>query len=496
MITPFFTIDQDDEFIYVDIKINHIRFNAPNIEMIIDNDLFIFSLPPYYLRLRFPFNCIDDDERSSSRYDSVTECVKVKLPKENKGQFFPDLDLTAKLLARSNENEKKPLKDEKPLIEELDVYNSKGQQAVKDFEEGEQFDWEIKQEEAKQDDNISNSNKYGFNNQYDSIIGVSVANGNDINELGDPENTPETDRIIERLIRENIKFDPEIYAADYIIEKYPTNDDDKLFQNLINWKNLITSKFLKWYKSQQALAESERDTIMPVEFSTKEQEQMMNLPKKSYLIEAAYKPEILILIICLLFSYHFDLRENEGEHNIESAWTIGKITPQISFLDSKLIIQNDVNVLKSAIIICTRRALSYPLHKSWNLILKVWQDVYYNLRGGKRLILKSLLDLKELFRFHDIYYVYDKIWLQDLCSYLISDNITELTIRNLAHDFKKQLDTLEKIDIIFEKVNTEKMEVDEGENEEVDEVDEMVALNLQEIEMMADQSFKEYQEQQ
>ena len=60
--------------------------------------------------------------------------------------------------------------------------------------------------------------KYGFNNQYDNIVGVSVANGNDINELADPENTPENARIIERLIKENIKFDPEMYAADYIMK--------------------------------------------------------------------------------------------------------------------------------------------------------------------------------------------------------------------------------------------------------------------------------------
>ena len=53
MITPFFTISQDDEFIYIDVKISHIRFSAPNIEMTVENELFVFSLPPYYLRLRF-----------------------------------------------------------------------------------------------------------------------------------------------------------------------------------------------------------------------------------------------------------------------------------------------------------------------------------------------------------------------------------------------------------------------------------------------------------
>ena len=31
---------------------------------------------------------------------------------------------------------------------------------------------------------------------------------------------------------------------------------------------------------------------------------MMNLPRKSYLIDDSYKPEILLTTICLLFAYH------------------------------------------------------------------------------------------------------------------------------------------------------------------------------------------------
>ena len=64
------------------------------------------------------------------------------------------------------------------------------------------------------------------------------------------------------------------------------------------------------------------------------------------MIDDSYKPEILFTTICLLFAYHFDLRENEGDHNIESAWTIGKIVPQFSFLDSKIVIENNYNVLR------------------------------------------------------------------------------------------------------------------------------------------------------
>lgn len=492
MLTPYFTINQDDEFIYIDVKISHIRFSAPNIEMTVDNDLFRFSLPPYYLRLRFPYPCIDD-ERSHAEFDSKSECVKIKIPKEKKGQFFPDLDLTAKLLARTNENKVDNQKEKKPLIEELDVDNLvSNDQAEKDLQEGEDFNWEIKQEvpsnptlEPPGNDEglkISSNVKYGFNNQYDGIVGISVSNGNDINGLGDPEATPENDRIIERLIKENIQFDPEIYAADYMMEKYPTSDDDKNFKQLIEWTNPTVQKFLKWYKSQQLLSENDRVAVMPIEFSKEEQEKMMQLPRKSYLLDDRYKLEVLITIICLLFAYNLDIRENEGEHNVESAWTIGKITPQFSFLDSKLTVDDSDNLLRSAVVTCVRRALTYPLHRSFALCEKVWSDVYYILRGGKRLVLQLLLDLKELFRFHDIYYVYDKIWLEDLCAYLISDNVTEGQLRKLAHDLKITNNSVSKSDITFEKADEDVEMSDNGPEEQ----DEMVVLSLDDIDKMAE----------
>jgi len=501
MLTPFFTVDQDDEFVLIDVKISHVRFSAQNIEMVVENELFIFSLPPYYLRIRLPFPCIDD-ERSHAHFDSKEESVKIKIPKLTKGQHFPNLDLTAKLLARTSNidsNTEQP-RTQKPLIEEIDVNNNVSDNRVPEvLDEGEQFNWEISQTEHKDqlvDGDVTLTNiRYGFNNQYETIVGVSMSNGNDINEMGDPETTPTNDRIIERLIKENIKFDPEYYAADYILEKYPMPDDDKIYKPLLEWKSPSTKSFMSWYKKQQELPESERQQIMPIEFSKDEQEKMIQLPRKSYLIEDAYKPQLFILILSLLFSYQYDLRENEGEHTIESAWTVGKLTPQIVFLDSQIVVDNQDNLIRAALITSIRRALSYPYHRNFNLCIKALDDVYYNLRGGKRIVLKSLLAVKELFRYHDVYYVYDKIWMEDLCTWLISDEVTEGMIRNLAHDMRKVYTQLKKTDITFEKLDDSAMEHDAGEETNEDESQDMIALNLQEIEEMAEQQYQQYQQQ-
>ncbi|CCE89057.1 Piso0_001855 [Millerozyma farinosa CBS 7064] len=518
MITPYFSINQDDEFIYIDIKVSHVRFSGSAVEMIVQEELFIFSLPPYYLRLRLPKPCIDD-ERSHSYYDSKNESVNVKIPKLNKGEWFPDLDLQAKLLARQVNNEQirevdsvkkdEPSQKSGPLIEELDVSNNivDTQNSSDHAEEGEMFNWEVKQTvpPADQMDNPQqSSNMYGFNNRYKDIVGISVSNGNDINELGDPESTPPKDRVTERLIKENIKFDVEYYASDYISEKFglPNESGGRDIKDLIGWVSPVKKTVLKWSKSQQATSPENRVQIMPVEFTKEEQEKMINLPRRTYIVDQNHKSELLVLLLSLLFSYHFELRENEGDHTVESAWTIGKLTPQFAFLDSQIISShvNSYNLLKASIITSIRRALSYPLHRNYNLILAAWDDVYYNLRGGKRFVLKSLLDLKELFRFHDVYYVYDKIWLDDLATWMISDQVTENTIRKLAHDLKSELTNLRRAEVTFEKLDDSvpREEDDDADEEAIKDYilnteDELIALNLEEIETMADDSYAQSQ---
>lgn len=482
MITPFFSLDQDDEFVYIDIRVSHIRFNVSGVEMVVDGETFIFSLSPYYLRLEFPFACVDD-ERSYARYESKSDNVKVRLPKELKGQYFPNLDLTAKILSRTTrelEELTAQAKEKKVLIEDLDVGSSAETNDESKSKVVEDINWKSLKEGPTCPDNGISPIQYGFNDNYNSIIGVSIANGNDINELSDPEKAGPNERIIERLIKENIKFDPEYYAADYLMEKYPSADDDKDFSNLLDWKPSTSKLFLKWYKNQQKTLLEERENVPFVEFSKEEQERMLKLPRKAYLLESSQIPSLLACLVSLLFSYHFELRETSGEHNVESAWTIGKLTPQIAFLDSALVIPQDgvdTDTLKACIVTGIRRALSYPYHRNFKLCMKVWDDVYYNIRGGRRLILKSLLDLRELFRYHDLYYVYDKIWLEDMCSWLLSDSVTEGLLRKLAYDLKKETSAIQKADITFEKAN---IAVDHF------DADDIIALNLLELESMAE----------
>nr|3ZV0_A Chain A, PROTEIN SHQ1 [Saccharomyces cerevisiae S288C]3ZV0_B Chain B, PROTEIN SHQ1 [Saccharomyces cerevisiae S288C] len=359
---------------------------------------------------------------------------------------------------------------------------------------GEGFNWEIEQKMDSSTNNGILKTKYGFDNLYDTVISVSTSNGNDINELDDPEHTDANDRVIERLRKENLKFDPEYYVSEYMTHKYGNEEDLEIngIKELLKFTPSIVKQYLQWYKDS-----TNPNLVMPIEFTDEEQKQMQdNLPKKSYLVEDI-KP-LYVTILSVLFSYVFEQIENEGTHTTESAWTMGKLCPQISFLDQQLKqvnelqdgmkeiskVNKDSSLIKIAIITGIRRALSYPLHRNYDLAMKAWTFVYYILRGGKRLVIRALLDIHETFRFHDVYYVYDKVLLDDLTAWFISQG-SENVIRSLALEMRKEQESLSKQDIEFECIASFNEQTGEPEWE---------TLNIREMEILAESEYREQQQ--
>ncbi|CEP61333.1 Hsp90 cochaperone SHQ1 LALA0_S03e00518g [Lachancea lanzarotensis] len=498
MLTPKFSVTQDEEFLRISIVIATVRFSASSVEMVVDDKVFIFHLAPYYLRLRFTHGLIDD-ERFKAEFKSQDETIQIQVPKENRGEFFEDLDLQTKLLARhgdlvgaDNLENASETPRKGPLIQEVSssqdettdlaaqAASTKHSHAV----EGDEFNWEIEQTSAPVFDaaNLLKP-KYGFDNKYDTAIGVSVANGNDINELDEPDKCKSEDRTQERLRKENLKFDPEYYVSEYMTAKYGDKEDAEIngIQTILKSTPPLAKKFLKWYKQAQ-----DKDQVVPVEFSEQEQKQMREyLPKKSYLVDDVKGQYFTIL--SLLFAYCFEQTENEGAHSTESGWTIGKLAPQLSFLDQQIVLSEDVaqvSMIKAIIVTGIRRSLSYPLHRNFDLSLKVWNYVYYILRGGKRLVIQALLDIHEVFRFHDVYYVYNTILISDLCAWFISGG-RESIIRSLAITLKNELDQTKKEDIDFDCIC--------GVDEETGEP-QWENLTIEEMEYLAEQEYLEKQE--
>lgn len=427
MITPQFSVDQDTDFVYIKIRAPYIR--ASEVEFTVQENVFIFSLPPYYLRLRFPSSLLDssgedardlpEEKRSHASYDLGSSLVNVRVPKETPGEEFKDLDMLTKLLARQNEDTSQREKSQAPLIQEVEGQEQgqgQGQEVESIAKAGEEFDWEVEQqvpESLGPEDtvHIPTTNRYGFNDQYSGELEVSIMNGNDVNEIDDPERSTPESRRKERIEKEDDKFDPEYYLADYF--------DNPMIGEIIEWNS---GSLLNDLKAQ---------------FTLEESDQLSKLPKKKYLIDNP--KSIYVNLLSIVFGWAYDTRVNMGDRTVESAWTMGKLIPGACALDMS------ASTIKSMAVTCTRRALAYPLYRHDGLVKRVWDDVYEVLRMAaedKRVIVRILLQVLSAFDTGDhCYYVYNTILFRDYAAWVQECNQTVL--RSMAHELRRASQEIE-----------------------------------------------------
>ncbi|KAJ9073900.1 hypothetical protein DSO57_1011790 [Entomophthora muscae] len=225
MITPKFSITQDYEYIHIVIHAPHVK--TQQVDILAEQDEFRFVVAPYFLRLKLPGNIIEDD-RSSAKYDLSTGEFKIVLPKETPGQFFEDLDLLSKLLARKSDSTPNASKGPgKSLIEVLSSTST--ELPPSELLEDEELDWEIPQELPTETLSFGKVG-YGFNGAYSGYFDHIQEMPNEINEIPNPETTPVLERRKIRLALEDEKFDEDYYLGDLSAE----NEEE--FQSIFKFK--------------------------------------------------------------------------------------------------------------------------------------------------------------------------------------------------------------------------------------------------------------------
>lgn len=394
MITPLFKVDQNEDFVFINIRAPYIK--ATSLQFEVADDVFVFSLPPYYLRLRLPGMLIED-EFMDSQYDLKTNEVKCRVSKLNKGEEFKDLDMLSKLLAT-----KKQTNVSKPLIQEVDDENYEYDSDI-DFEE----DIEIEQNLSEPLES-GKSIAYGFNNQYTEHIGVSVHAGNEINELDEPETTPPAERLIQMKEKTMKKFDPQYYLADL--------NDDEMIQELIKF-----------------------DFITDFELNAVMHDRLVKLGNRKFLLS---DPKSIYLgLVPLVFAWAYDHRTNMGDLTVESSWTVGKLSPSLCFL------YNDYHKMKDLIIDCSERALSQPLYRHWQLIISTWGDVLKIFENGKKALLFVMVKLLEIFE-NEVHFCYRQIFIEDYAIWV--QYASEKVIESLFSELNKAIHDLSKRDVRFQ----------------------------------------------
>ncbi|KAJ2745515.1 hypothetical protein GGI20_002119 [Coemansia sp. BCRC 34301] len=497
MITPRFTVRQDDSNVYVTIHAAHVR--AQTLEFDVDEYQFKFYASPYYLRLTFPGKVVEG-ESSTASLDASTGQILVTLSKQTPGESFENLDLLSSLLATKRERDLgvSAMADRqgRPLIEDIAggstavPFTGEEQLAILQDEE---FDWEIPQfpAAASVDDDESllllTRPAYGFDNQYKGLLAHAHDSGNDINAVSDPERLTPDERRANRIAAEDAKFDESYYIDNYI------NDEDivpliryktRFFKILRCTQKAKSADSAAAVVPQKGDVESAHDTDLVgswTEFTDKENATMLNLPRKTHLVSD--RQAVYLGLVDILFAYSLDHRINQGDSTVESLWTIGAVSPTLSNLET-------FSALRLTVVACFRRALAYPLYRNWELCEKVLEDVYVLFKLGLRAILKVMLEVKLMFDHHDIYYVYSKLYLDDYCVWL-QTAASDKAIKSLAHELHHF--DIEKEEIgwhleEFEDLALQTSESEAEDDEESDVVGESLATlaDEREVEDMAE----------
>ena len=198
VLTPEFSLAQDERFVYFTIRCPNVR--ASEMEMVIAGTEFHFWAEPYLLVLNFEHKLVDN-EHGSAKYDIESGVFEAKLEKAVRGEDFPELVLLTTL---------KPKPKAAPKIEVL---------ARSD-------DLDYVDEELEPTGYGFNSWATGFFENLEDVIPY-------VADIPEPDATPLPRRREMRMEQESEDFDPDQIINDFLNpQPYELADVDKFLEPL------------------------------------------------------------------------------------------------------------------------------------------------------------------------------------------------------------------------------------------------------------------------
>ncbi|XP_052030397.1 protein SHQ1 homolog isoform X2 [Apodemus sylvaticus] len=289
----------------------------------------------------------------------------------------------------------------RPLVEEI---GASGVSEDGADDEDEEFDWEIEQTpyEEVSESTLQSQCHYGFGNLRAGVVQRLQDELSEVIDIKDPDFTPVTERRQRRLAAELAKFDPDHYLADFF--------EDEAVEQILKynpWWNAAHAEMTAWLGRSQ----DQGDAAALVSFSEEEKYQLRKFVNKSYLLDKTAHRQVYYSLVDILLAYCYDVRVTEGEHSVESAWTIRKLSPTLCWFET----WTDIHEI---LVSFGRRVLCYPFYRHFKLVLKAYRDTIKILQLGKSAVLKCLLDVHKIFQENDPAYILNDLYISDYCVWI------------------------------------------------------------------------------
>jgi protein SHQ1 len=401
MLTPRFTLSQDDDFVIVTIyaPFTHVA----ETEVFMDATDFRFFSKPYFLRLHFPSK-IQENDAASAKFDADSCSYIVKCPKETKGEFFSGLDMITELCKPKGAS---TLDDDA----KIQVLSEEGEE-----EDSWYFDQEVPAGDGGHIEGLITG--VGFGLKHTNVFNKLLTEYQEILDVKYPERLSIKERKEKKLKQEEADFTPEHYLCDLY------EPDDTLSECL---------HFIPKSRSGEAL-------------TSDQVQKLTDYVKKDIRVQKSAKLSVLYGLVDILFASSFDLRTNFGQRSSESGWAISKLSATLAC--------NDVHDnLKECVIACFRRSLIYPLQRNWELCLKVLNDLQDLLRDGQTSTVKVLLDITQVFIDSEGRYILNQLFIDQYVAWVQSLDPLELV--SIADEIQAIVKELSKADLALELVELE-----------------------------------------
>ena len=265
---------------------------------------------------------------------------------------------------------------------------------------------------------------YGFDNQFHSVFTSFAREGlaHEMLELPNPDTTPTEDRRKLRLMTEREKFDPDRYLGDTM----DGDEEDMVYQEAIS----CNPHYIMIPLTNQN--NNEKEEFNKTEYFTREESQLMASISTSVQFPSIDDDEknaaLLLHLLDILYAYVYNYRTTGGDATCESSWTISILSPTLSWLESYSSVRNDhLQVLGW----CINRALTYPYLRSYDFCTRIiLSDIEHIFQGGRRCILKCLLQVHEIMDKSEFHYLNNKLMIDPLILWI--QCMDESIIQNFA----------------------------------------------------------------
>ena len=434
---------------------------------------------------------IDDRVKAKYDADDENGTVTIELPKLNQGEFFEDLDMLTKLMMpRKNpllSMKKDAVKKSSPLIEVVSSTPS-GEKDSCEENENETHTSSMAGTSSAKPFGLSVKPSYGFVQKYSGALNAICEGCPDLLDFQNPDDIPEARRRMLRHATEDRAFDQDRFLGDeldggddallitakdfvphwlsgisfsaahekststpppapsgggFVFKSSPspasTPSKSETSPFTFNFCSPASSgkspvvasngdesgllfTFGNMSIKNEASSSTPKKSANAVQFSQEEQRTMLSLPRKEYLIKAGSDEMHMALrsILCVLLAYVYDHRMTQGDPTIESPWTVRKLSATLSWLDT-------CSTVRGVIDSFVHRCLCYPYMRSFSFAKMCVKDARAIFKGGRRVVLRCLLQTRKVFASSDEFYPHNRFYLDDMCVWLqtVSDEAVD-----------------------------------------------------------------------